>query len=227
MTGPRAGGRPITELVIFDCDGVLVDTEGISSDVMAEMIRAEGWAVTAPEVRQRFLGWALPAVEHAVSEQVGRPLPRGWLDDFQARRVEAFRTRDLRAIDGAAEAVAGLTAHGVEVCVASNAIVEKTRLTLGLTGLLPLFRADRLFSRTMVARGKPSPDLFLHAARVCAHAPARSVVVEDSPTGARAGRAAGMRVLAYARGGEADALTAEGGELIADMRSVPERVGAV
>lgn len=220
-------------LVIFDCDGVLVDSEGISSEVMAEMIGAQGWAVTAPEVRERFLGWALPAVERAVEERVDHPLPPGWLDDFQARRVEAFRTRPVRAVDGAAEAVRELTAGGIEVCVASNAILEKTRLTLELTGLAGLFAPERLFSRTMVEHGKPSPDLFLHAARTCGHEPARSVVVEDSPTGVTAGRAAGMRVLAYAGGTGAEGrraggrpLVAAGGELVTDMRAVPGLLSA-
>jgi HAD superfamily hydrolase (TIGR01509 family) len=223
VTGGRPHGLP-AELVIFDCDGVLVDTEGISSEVMAEMIAAEGWAVTAPEVREHFLGWALPAVERAVSDRVGHALPVDWLDVFQTRRVEAFRTRGVRAVDGAEEAVRGLTERGIEVCVASNAILEKTRLTLGLTGLLGRFADDHLFSRTMVAHGKPSPDLFLHAARACGRAPERSVVVEDSPTGVTAGRAAGMRVLAYAEGGGAEALAAAGGELLRDMRTVPELV---
>jgi HAD superfamily hydrolase (TIGR01509 family) len=212
------------ELVIFDCDGVLVDSEGISSEVMAAMIGAEDWPVTPGEVRERFLGWALPEVERAVSEHIGRALPPGWLDDFQARRVEAFRARPVHAVDGAADAVRGLTERGVDVCVASNAILEKTRLTLRLTGLATLFAPDRLFSRTMVAHGKPSPDLYLYAARTCGHEPGRAVVVEDSPTGVTAGRAAGMRVLAYAAGGGADALSAAGGDLVWDMREIPERV---
>jgi HAD superfamily hydrolase (TIGR01509 family) len=221
----RGAAGPGVELVIFDCDGVLVDTEGISSEIMAEMLAAEGWELSPPEARERFLGWALPAVEDAVAGHVGHPLPPDWLDVFQERRAEAFRSCELRAVDGAEEAVRGLIERGIEVCVASNAILEKTQLTLGLTGLLPLFSEDRLFSRTMVARGKPHPDLFLHAAAVCGAAPAQSVVVEDSPTGVTAGRAAGMRVLAYAGDGGAEALVAAGGEIVTDLRAVPALLG--
>jgi beta-phosphoglucomutase-like phosphatase (HAD superfamily) len=207
-------------LVIFDCDGVLVDSETISSRVLAEAITALGWPLTPGEAEQRFRGESMDRVAAAVDDQVGRTLGSDWLLAFRDSSHAAFRA-ELIAIDGAAEAVRGVKAIGWEVCVASQARVTKMQLTLGITGLIELFEPDRLFSASMVAHPKPAPDLFAHAARTCGFDPADCVVVEDSTLGVRGAKAAGMYVIGY--GG--DELTAAGADtLIGDMRDVVRTV---
>jgi HAD superfamily hydrolase (TIGR01509 family) len=213
-------------LVIFDCDGVLVDTEAISTRLITQAINSAGWPLTEMEARIAFQGESLANIVAAVERQIGRPLPRGWPDEFQEQRSQAFRQLGLKAIDGAAEAVAHLQRRGINVCVASQASLEKTRLTLGLTGLLEMFDARWLFSSAMVKQGKPAPDLFLHAAHVCGHQPASCVVIEDSVVGITGARAAGMRALGYAADTDPDALREAGAEVFFEMREVPDRVAA-
>ena len=210
-------------LVIFDCDGVLVDSEDISQRVLQKAIVALGVQMTVAEVETAFRGTTAHAVEIAVGERLGRAVPDGWWAQYVVDLARAFDA-ELQAVDGAAQAVAGVRALGWEACVASQGRVEKMEHTLGLTGLRAAFELDRIFSATMVARPKPAPDLFLHAACRCGHPPERCVVVEDTPTGVRAARAAGMRVLGYAPDGDGDALAALGAELLRDMRDVPARL---
>ncbi len=215
-------------LVIFDCDGVLVDSEPLSLAVLARSIRATGLTMSDDEIRAEFMGPSLEQIEAGVTERlaaIGRTLPEGWLDGFLAGRAEAFAA-ELRAVPGAREAVEGVRALGIDACVASQGRLTKTAMTLGLTGLSDLFPQDRLFSATMVAHGKPAPDLFLHAAAACGQTPERCVVVEDTVGGVRAARAAGMRVLGYAGTHGAAALAGEGAEPLDDMRSVPGLVVA-
>lgn len=210
-------------LVVFDCDGVLVDSEGISMRELTRAIRALGVAIDEEEARAAFLGASLTAVEEGVATRLGRPVPVGWMEDFLTVRAAAFE-RELRPVPGAAEAIEGVRALGWEVCVASQGRPEKMAQTLRVTGLRDRLPADRIFSATMVQRGKPAPDLYLHAAEVCGFAPAACVVVEDSVTGVTAALAAGMRVLGYAERDGAP-LAALGAELVLDMREVPARVG--
>jgi HAD superfamily hydrolase (TIGR01509 family) len=217
--------QPPVSLVIFDCDGVLVDSEGISSRELARSIGEVGLAMSWEEVKATFKGRSLADIAAAVERRIGRALPRGWLGEFERRRAAAFRD-GLRAVPGADAAVRAVQASGIDTCVASQASLEKTNLTLGLTGLRSLFADDRLFSAGDVARGKPAPDLFLHAAAACGHAPPSCVVVEDGAAGALAARAAGMRVLGYASGSDAGALSAAGAEVFFDMREAPERIRA-
>jgi HAD superfamily hydrolase (TIGR01509 family) len=201
------------ELVIFDCDGVLVDSEPISNRVLAERLTAAGLEISATESRARFQGMMLSEVVSSAEEQFGRPLPPGFLERFEADRAVAF-TDELRPIPGAAAAVQAVKAAGVAVCVASQGQLSKTRLTLSLTGLLPLIGADALFSAYAVPRGKPFPDLFLHAADVMGAAPPDCVVVEDSQSGVRAAVAAGMRVLGFPADGNEAPLRDAGAELL-------------
>lgn len=210
-------------LVIFDCDGVLVDSEAIANRVMAETITATGIPITYEECRARFVGGTLQRVMDTVEEWLGRPLPAGWKEDFEARRNAAFRA-ELQPVPGAAAAVAAVRAAGIPVCVASSGTFEKMNLTLGLTGLKDYFDGN-IFSAASVARGKPAPDLFLHAAERMGQLPETCTVVEDSLLGVTAGVAAGMRVLAYAADGDADALKAAGGDPFADMTELPGLLG--
>jgi HAD superfamily hydrolase (TIGR01509 family) len=201
------------QLVIFDCDGVLVDSEVISNEVLARALTAEGLPTTLAEARRDYQGLLLVDIGFRAQEKLGRPLPKSWLERYERDRDEAFR-HGLEPVPGAGEAVKRIIAAGVAVCVASQGKLEKTRLSLGLTGLRDLFGTDALFSAYSVARGKPHPDLFLHAAAAMGADPSQCVVVEDTPSGVTAAVSAGMRVLGYAADSDEAALRRAGAETI-------------
>lgn len=187
------------ELVIFDCDGVLVDSEKLAVMVEVEILGDLGWEITPEEIVRRFLGISDDDYVRQIEEHLGRRLPDGWLEEMAPRYSEAFE-RELTAVDGIVEVLDALDAAGIATCVASSGTHEKMQHTLGLTCLADRFDG-RVFSATEVAHGKPAPDLFLHAAaRMGGIEPRRCAVVEDSPAGVQAGLAAGMRTLAYASG---------------------------
>ncbi|HRD90066.1 MAG TPA: HAD family hydrolase [Accumulibacter sp.] len=193
MSGARA---PV--LVIFDCDGVLVDSEPIASRVLAEALSEVGFPLTAQQAIDRYTGISLGAVLARVEAEWGRRLPADFATLLGERDRAAFAA-ELQPVSGVVEMLAGLD---LPRCVASSGSIEKIRSNLRITGLLP-YLEPHLFSATMVARGKPAPDLFLHAAAMMAAPPARCVVVEDSLAGVRAARAAGMRVFGFHGGGHA------------------------
>ncbi len=209
------GGR--VDLVLFDCDGVLVDSEQIALAVDAVVLAEMGWRLSEAEIAERFLGRSADAMREALEEHLGRALPPDWDAPFDERYRTAFAD-GLKPVDGILEA---LDAIDLPTCVASSGSHAKMRFTLGLTGLYDRF-AGRIFSAEDVARAKPAPDLFLHAARTLGADPARCVVVEDSPSGVEAARAAGMRALGYAGGLVPPArLEAAGADVFADMRGLP------
>jgi HAD superfamily hydrolase (TIGR01509 family) len=212
------------DLVIFDCDGVLVDSEPISNGVLARLLSEEGLPTTLAESRRDYQGLLLSEVVQAAEGRLGRPLPEGWLGDYERERADAFR-RELTAVPGAEQAVREVSAAGAGVCVASQGRLEKIELTLGLTGLRKLFATDALFSAEFVARGKPYPDLFLHAARAMGSEPHRCTVVEDTPSGVTAAVAAGMRALGYAADGDARALAAAGAETFGSLDELSSLLG--
>ncbi|MDX6568662.1 MAG: hypothetical protein QOH15_1240 [Gaiellales bacterium] len=212
------------QLVIFDCDGVLVDSEVISNEVLARALTAEGLATTLAESRRDYQGLLLADVVSRAQEKLGRALPEDWLERYERNRNEAFH-RKLMAVAGAADAVRRITAAEVSVCVASQGKLEKIQLSLQLTGLSNLFRPDTLFSAYAVPRGKPHPDLFLHAATAMKAAPSRAVVVEDTASGVTAAVSAGMRVLGYAADSDERALSREGAEILHCMEELPSRLG--
>lgn len=188
-------GWPAPELVIFDCDGVLVDSEKIAVRIDAEMLADLGWPMTEAEVVERFVGRSYADMRSEIGAHLGRPLPADWDAAYRERYREAFE-RELTPVDGVVEA---LDALPLPSCVASSTSHSGLRHTLGLTGLYERF-AGRIFSASEVARGKPAPDLFLHAARSLGVEPRRCVVVEDSRYGVEAARAAGMRAFGYCGG---------------------------
>jgi HAD superfamily hydrolase (TIGR01509 family) len=210
----------MNELVIFDCDGVLVDSESISNGVLARLLTAEGLPTTLAEARRDYQGLMFGEVIQRAEAKLGRPLPERWLARYERERSTAFH-EELKPVAGAAEAVRLLSAAGVAVCVASQGKLEKTRLTLGLTGLRDLFAAGALFSAESVPRGKPHPDLFLHAASVMGATPARTVVVEDTPSGVTAAVSAGMRALGYAADSDERALRDAGAEIFHALDELP------
>jgi HAD superfamily hydrolase (TIGR01509 family) len=205
------------DLVIFDCDGVLVDSEPIAMRLFSVMLREIGLSVTDAEVRERFVGQAMPAWLHVIEGRLGRSVPPGFVPDFYTRLEAAFR-QELRAIPGVAEVLGRLTAP---MCVASNAPLAKVQSALRLTGLLPFFEG-RLFSATELAGGKPSPDLLLYVARCMKARPSRCAVVEDSPLGVQVGMAAKMPVFGYAAGlSDSRALAAAGARVFFHMEELP------
>ena len=212
------------DLVLFDCDGVLVDSEPIANRVLAELLGEIGLPMSYDETVRTFIGHSMRVCLDLIAERLGRPAPADFAERYHARAEAAFR-RELRPVPGV-DAVLDFVERGLAVpfCVASSSDHTTLRTTLGVTGLLPRVEG-RLFSATEVPRGKPHPDLFLHAARAMGAEPARCAVVEDTPVGARAGTAAGMAVFGFARVTDAAALAAEGATVFRHMWELPPLLG--
>jgi HAD superfamily hydrolase (TIGR01509 family) len=211
------------ELVIFDCDGVLVDSERLASRIDVEVLAEVGWVLTEAEAVERFVGLSMAQIRREVESHLERTLPPSWEDDVQQRLRDAFIS-GLTPVQGVVEA---LEAIQHETCVASSGTHEKIRFSLTLVGLYDRF-AGRIFSATEVPRGKPAPDLFLHAAQRMRADPSRCVVIEDSVPGVTAALAAGMRVLAYAGGvTPAAKLERRGAVVFDDMRDLPALLESV
>jgi HAD superfamily hydrolase (TIGR01509 family) len=210
------------ELVIFDCDGVLVDSERLAVRVEARYLTELGWRLTEAEVIERFMGHTDAYMDEAVEARLGDRLPEGWKDEFQRRYREAFAA-ELVPVDGIPEVLDQLT---VPTCVASSGSHDKLRFTLGHTGLYERFEG-RIFSGYEVAYGKPAPDLFLHAAARMGADPARCAVIEDSRPGVDAARAAGMAAFGYAGGLTPPShLEGDGTVVFTDMRDLPRLLAA-
>jgi HAD superfamily hydrolase (TIGR01509 family) len=212
------------QLVIFDCDGVLVDSEVISNDVLAVMLTAAGVPTTLEQARRDYQGLLLADIVARAERKLGRPLPADWLGGFERERAAAFH-RELQPVAGAAEVVQRVTAAGIEVCVASQGKLSKTRLSLTLTGLDRLFPEEACFSAESVAHGKPAPDLFLYAAETMRAKPVDCVVVEDTPSGVTAAVSAGMHALGYAADSDEQALRDAGAEVLHSLDELPHRLG--
>jgi HAD superfamily hydrolase (TIGR01509 family) len=208
------------DLVIFDCDGVLVDTEPLANRVFTAALNGIGMPVTYDEVCREFIGLSLPRCIEIVEDRRGEPLPAGFVDELQRRTFDAFE-RELQPVPGIHDALRRLT---MPLCVASSGDREKMRLTLGLTGLLPRFEG-RLFSAMDVERGKPHPDLFLRAAFEMGAAPERCAVVEDSLPGVRAAIAAGMAVFGFSPKAAGKELEDAGATVFAEMAALPGLLG--
>jgi HAD superfamily hydrolase (TIGR01509 family) len=207
------------DLVIFDCDGVLVDSERLSVSLDVRLLAGLGWPLTEAEIIERFVGRTDAAMRAEIEEHLGRDVGPAWAA-FGEEYVRLFAT-ELRPVDGVVEAVDAVQAAGYATCVASSGGHDKIRRNLALTGLRERF-GERIFSGEDVVHGKPAPDLFLHAAEAMAVEPARCAVVEDSRHGVAAARAAGMRAYAYA-GGVTSAAALEGPAttVFEDMRALP------
>lgn len=208
------------DLIIFDCDGVLVDSERITNTVFAEMLNELGLSVTLSDMFDRFVGRSMADCITLIEQMLGNKTPAEFQTAYRSRTKAALE-RELVAVPGIFSALERIT---LPMCVASSGDHEKMRLTLGKTGLLPRFEG-RLFSVTEVPRGKPAPDVFLHAAARLGAEPSRCVVVEDTPTGVAAGVAANMYVLGYSALTPAYRLLEAGAhEVFDDMNHLPERL---
>ncbi|MEE3717862.1 HAD family hydrolase [Tumidithrix elongata RA019] len=209
------------ELVIFDCDGVLVNSEPIVNRIFAETLTEAGFTITYEEVIEKFVGKSFATCLEIIETTYGRPVPPIWLERGKEREIAALQ-QELQAISGIADTLKELT---LPRCVASNSSPRHIQLVLGLTNLLHHFDG-KLYSSHHVDRPKPFPDLYLHAASQMGYAPENCVVIEDSVTGVQAGSAAGMRVLGYApsdrNSSHREALISAGAKLVfEDMRQLP------
>ena len=203
------------DLVIFDNDGVLVDSEPISNRHLAAYLTELGHPTSYEDSIREYMGSAMHRVHDLVLERTGQRLPADFDDVFHARVFAAFE-RELKPVAGAGDVLEALTARGVPYCVASSGSHERIRVGHRTTGLDRWFDDARIFSSQDVGRGKPAPDLFLHAARQMGVAPERCVVVEDSPLGVRAALAAGMDVVGFIAMTPSERLSGAG-ELFSDM----------
>jgi HAD superfamily hydrolase (TIGR01509 family) len=206
-------------LVIFDCDGVLVDSERLTVGVEAQVLTELGWPMDTAEVVRRWMGRTSAAQLAEIAARLGEEAAA----EFDRRTTTTLRAAfetDLQAVEGVAELVDALAGLGIPTCVASSGTPAKMEHTLGVTGLWDRFEG-RIFSTVEVEHGKPAPDLFLLAAERMGVVPSRCAVVEDSVTGVRAGVAAGMAVFGYAGGLTPEAeLVAAGAEPFAHMREL-------
>lgn len=211
-------------LLIFDCDGVLVDSDRISLRIQAERLTALGLPMTYEECIREFLGIGMTETLRQIEERLGRALPADWEEELEAEVKDAFR-RELKPVPGVVEALDQIS---LQTCVASSGSHEKMMLTLGLTGLYERF-AGRIFSADEVERGKPDPDLFFYAAERMGVVPERCIVVEDSPFGIQGAVAAGMAPLGYAADAEPGAIAAlfdAGAIVFTSMAELPGLVAA-
>ena len=196
----RADGR---WLVIFDCDGVLVDSEPIALSVLGELLALRGLRMERDELSTRFLGRSLRSVIEAVAAEDGLMLPEDFAMHLRQELFARFE-QELQPMSGISAVLDGLESRGIAFCVASSSQVDRIERSLSITGLLPRF-SGRIYSATMVQHGKPAPDLFMLAAG-SQNVPAENcIVVEDSPAGIEAANAAAMRVFAFTGGGHTKA----------------------
>lgn len=224
MSALAAG--PMADLIVFDCDGVLIDSEAIACRVDAEVLSGAGIPITAAEVAERFIGTTMSHMLATLSAEHAVALPPDLVSRWH-RRLEVAFERELRPLPGVSELLAALT---VPSCVASSSGPERLAKSLGLTGLAGHF-GPHIFSARSVARGKPAPDLFLYAAERMAVAPARCLVIEDSLAGVTAAVAAGMTVYGFTGGshcepGHGERLRSAGAaQVVTSMAELGETIG--
>ena len=214
-------------LVIFDCDGELVDSEPLANTCFARALQREGLNWSVEETMRRLMGRSMKSCVEIIEQELGRALPENFVDLLQADTMQAFHDAPLRAVPGVIAAIDAIEAAGAATCVASSGGFDKMRVTLGIAGLWQRFEG-RIFSSSEVPRGKPFPDLFLHAALRMKEQPLACAVVEDSLPGIQAARAAGMRAMAYVGAAHTDAaaLLAAVGHPFDDMSKLPTLVGS-
>lgn len=210
------------DLVIFDCDGVLVDSETVTSQVVAANLTRHGLPMTPMRCFELFVGGTMRGMDNT-ARAMGAALPEDWMDRIHAE-IHAELRRGVAVIAGIPALLDRLEAEGIAYCVASNGSQDKMEITLGQTGLAPRF-AGRRWSAHDLGVAKPDPGLFLHAAAALGAAPPACLVVEDSASGAIAARRAGMACLGYVPHTHPDRLSAEGAILIRHMDEVAVHLG--
>lgn len=208
--------------VIFDCDGVVVDSEQPTLDMLQADLAAHGLPLTMDELTSRYVGGTVEVCATR-ARAAGATLPEGWVQDFYARMYAMLRAH-TPLIPGILSVLDALDAADIPYAMGSNGTPEKMQITLGQHGLIDRFKGH-LYSGQALGRPKPAPDLYLHTAAQLGIAPAACIVIEDSAAGAGAARAAGMRCMGYAPHGHADRLANEGAIPFTDMATLPELLG--
>jgi beta-phosphoglucomutase-like phosphatase (HAD superfamily) len=223
----QARRRPL-EMVIFDCDGVLIDSEPLCNRVVAEILTADGWATTAEECERRFIGLSFYAMQPVVETHLGRALGDDWVDRVVAIVTEAM-AREVEPMPGAREVLETVTALGLKWRVASNSSHIEMAAKFGRNGWLEMVDGRLHSSVDVIAlggSGKPAPDIYLAAAEADNVPPAHCLVIEDSVAGVTAARAAGMDCLGLACHGDGAALRAAGAIPIHSMHELSELLRA-
>lgn len=208
--------------VIFDCDGVVVDSEHPTLVMVRDDLERYGLTLTLADLEAGYIGGTVETVAEKARAN-GAQLPEDWVSDFYVRMYAMLRAH-VPLVQGILGVLDALDGAGIPFAMGSNGTPEKMQITLGQHGLIPRFRGH-LYSGQALGRPKPAPDLYLHAARALGVEPALCVVVEDSAAGARAARLAGMRCYGYAPKGTHPGLLAEGAILFADMADLPGLLG--
>lgn len=206
------------QLVIFDCDGVLVDSEGPSNRAVAEEVTKLGWVMDEAESMRQFVGFRLEAMPSVIAAQIGRDVPEGWVEAMRARLIGVL-TAELELMPGVVDVLTAIAAMGLPFRVASNSSMREMAAKFGRTGLMHLL--ERAHSADEVGRGKPAPDVFLSAAAAEGVRPGACVVIEDSVPGTQAAVAAGMACLCLVPHGDGAAQKAAGGTIIRSLAEVP------
>ncbi|MEO8063696.1 MAG: HAD-IA family hydrolase [Pseudomonadota bacterium] len=208
--------------LIFDCDGVLIDSEYLASRVESEQLHALGVELGVEEAHALFLGKTVDGVLDAVAARTGTCPGSSWVYNWAFATAHAFM-RELKAVDGVGVAIESLRRRGHRMAVASQSPLARVQLSLQVAGLAGQF-GEHIYVASMVARPKPAPDVYLLAAQGLGALPADCVVIEDSPAGAAAARAAGMRAIGYAPGPTSDAMQASGASVIRSMDELIARI---
>ena len=212
---------PLSAL-IFDCDGVLIDSEYLASRVESEVVRDLGLTLGVEEAHQLFLGKTVDGVLDAIAERAGSRPTAAWVYNWAFATAHAF-LRELKAVEGVGVAVETLRQRGHRMAVASQSPLARVRMSLHAAGLAGQF-GEHIYVTSMVLHPKPAPDIYLLAAERMGAAPADCIVIEDSPASAASARRAGMRVIGYAPGSAADAMRASGAHV---LRSMHELIAAI
>jgi HAD superfamily hydrolase (TIGR01509 family) len=216
---------PRLPALIFDCDGVLVDSEFLTSRVETELIREFGLTLSVEEVHDLLLGKTVEGVLEAIAARSGATRPSSsFVYNWAFATAHAFM-RELKPVPFIHATVETLAARGYRLAVASQSPLARVRFSLEVTGLDQLF-GEHVYVTSMVARPKPAPDIYLHAAARLGAQPAGCIVIEDSPAGAAAALAAGFRAIGYAPGSTLDAMHASGATVIRSMDELPGAISA-
>ena len=210
------------DLIIFDCDGVLVDSEPLANALLRDALAEHGLDMTIEEVVETYVGRSMASVVTISEKMLGQKLPDDFLDVLQVKTFDAFQ-RELKAMPGVEDLIQSIAQQNIPICVASSGSFEKMDVTLGITGLKKYFDG-RIYSTFQVERGKPYPDLYLYAADQMGVEPAKCLVIEDSLPGVQGAVAAGMEVIAYNSNGNGDKLKKAGGLVFDNMSEIKTHI---
>jgi HAD superfamily hydrolase (TIGR01509 family) len=215
------------ELVIFDCDGVLIESERLAVEIDIQMLAEIGWPLSREEIIERFMGRSYANMLKQMEGFLGHRVPQEWIARWEASYAQKLAA-ELEPVEAVSETIDALHAAGYQTCVASSSGHPQLERNLTTAELYDRLRG-RIFSGTEVPNGKPAPDLFLHAAASLGFTPDRCVVIEDSRYGVQAARAAGMPVFAFAAGAMTplEALAGPGTTIFHDMRDLPGLIAAL